>query len=86
MATGDPEEDPGYHQATVGSCFWRLPVEYRVNWPVSSGFLFDEIIVSERDLRLSVRQQSHVRLLAGESQLAYEKLSAKKAFQDGATP
>ena len=73
-AVSDPEQDPNYKPNEHGSCRWRLAVRYLRNMPVASGILLDEIMSGERDLRLSVRQASHVRLLAAESDLAYKKL------------
>jgi hypothetical protein len=73
----DPEHDPNYKPNEHGSCQWRLSVRYLTNLPVASGILLDDIMCGERDLRLSLRQASHVRLLAGESQLAYSKLKEK---------
>lgn len=75
----DPERDPNYKPNEHGSCQWRLSVRYLTNLPVASGILLDDIVCGERDLRLSLRQASHVRLLAGESQLAYSKLQEKKS-------
>jgi hypothetical protein len=70
----DPERDPDYKPNEHGSCQWRLSVSYLRNMPVASGILLDDIMSGERDLRLSLRQASHVRLLASESELAYRKL------------
>jgi len=74
----DPERDPKY-DGKHGSCYWQLSVSYIINLPVTSGILLDDIMSGERDLRSSLRQQSHVRLLAGESQLAYSKLQKDKS-------
>ena len=73
-AVGDPERDPNFKPNKHGSCQWRLSVSYLRNMPVASGILLDDIMSGERDLRLSLRQASHVRLLASESELAYRKL------------
>jgi hypothetical protein len=78
-AVGDPEPDPNYKPNEHGSCQWRLSVRYLTNLPVPSGIPLDDIVCGDRDLRLSLRQASHVRLLAGESQLAYSKLQEKKS-------
>lgn len=75
---GDPERDPNYKPNEYGSCQWRLSVRYLRNLPVASGILLDDIMCGERDLRLSLRQASHVRLLAGESELAYRKFQVKQ--------
>ncbi len=74
----DPELDPNYKPNEHGSCQWRLSVRYLTNLPVASGILLDDIVCGERDLRLSVRQASHVRLLAGESELAYRKFKEEQ--------
>ncbi|MBX3746085.1 MAG: hypothetical protein KF833_12335 [Verrucomicrobiae bacterium] len=76
-ALGHPEIDPNYNQNEHGSCRWQLSVRYIMNLPVASGILIDDILCGERDLTLSVRQASHVALLAGESRLAYSKLQEK---------
>ena len=77
-AVSDPERDPNYKPNEHGSCQWQLSVRYLTNLPVAAGILLDDIMCGERDLRLSVRQASHVRLLAGESELAYRKLQEKQ--------
>jgi hypothetical protein len=82
-AVGDPESDPNHKPNEHGSCQWRLSVRYLTNLPVASGILLDDIVCGERDLRLSVRQASHVELRADESQLADRKLQeADRKFQE----
>ena len=79
---GEPQEDPDYNQKIDGSCRWKLPVRYLINLPVAAGILLEDIRCS-RDLRLSVRQASHLELRADESQLADRKLQeANKKFQE----
>src|SRR5215469_11709064 len=74
---GDPERDPNYSPSEEGSCRWRLPVHYLIpSRSVASGIPIEDVICGERDLRLSLRQASHVELRSEESQLAQTKLQA----------
>ena len=80
-AVGDPEHDADYN-GKEGSCFWKLPVSCSINMPVDAGIQLGDIKCS-RDLRLSVRQASHLELRADESQEADRMLQqAYKKFQE----
>ena len=76
-AVGDPERDSNYNPQEEGSCQWKLRIRYLINLPVTSGILVDEVISSQRDLRTSLRQASHIRLLPEESEAAYRKLQTR---------
>jgi len=81
-AVSDPEHDADYNANKDGSCFWKLLVSCSINMPVDAGIQLGDIRCS-RDLRLSVRQASHVELRADESQLADRELrQAYKKFQE----
>ncbi len=71
-ATGDPQYD--INRAPQDDCRWKLAVRYLVNRPVAAGIHIDEIATGERDLMVSIRQQSHIKLTQAECQLAYSKL------------
>ena len=79
---GDPESDADYNANQEGSCFWKLPVSCSIMMPVDVGIQLRDINCS-RDLRLSVRQASHLELRADESQVADRMLQqAYKTFQE----
>jgi hypothetical protein len=69
----DPEHDPKYDRKVEGSTQWRVSVRYRINLPVASGVLIDEVS-SDRTLTRSLRQASHIRLSPEESASAQTKL------------
>ena len=75
----DPEINPEYNPDEEGSCYWNINVHYLINLPVSSGIHLDEITTEQRDLSKSIQQQSHIRLLPEESDLAHSKLNKKAA-------
>jgi hypothetical protein len=75
-AAGNPERDPNYNPNEEGSCYWRLPVRYRVNLPVASGILIGDL-TSQRVLTRSIGQASHIRLAPEESESAHRKLHEK---------
>jgi hypothetical protein len=76
-AVGEPKHDPNYDSNKEGSCWWTLPVSYLIPGSTDTGVSLEDIRC-ERDLRLSVRQASHVELRPEESQLAYRKLKEKQ--------
>ncbi len=75
----DPEINPQYNPEEEGSCYWNINVRYLINLPVSSGIHLNEITTEQRDLSKSIQQQSHIRLLPEELDLAYSKLNKKAA-------
>lgn len=77
-ATSDPEYDTDYDPEKEGSCYWKLYIEYEINLPVNSGIYIDEISTSSRKLSKSVQQQSHIRLLPEEVELAHSTLQRKR--------
>jgi hypothetical protein len=73
-AVADPENDDDYNPMEVGSCRWKLRVQYLINLSVASGVPIDEVNSGHRNLTHSVRQQSHIKLTPEEYKLAYSKL------------
>jgi hypothetical protein len=76
-ATSEPEYDNNYDPEAEGSCYWKLHIEYEINLPVNSGIHIDEISTSRRKLSKSVQQQSHIKLLPEECELAFTELGKK---------
>jgi hypothetical protein len=76
-AVADPERDSNYNLNKEGSCRRKLRVRYLINLPVASGILIDEVISDQRDLRKSLRQAPHVKLLPKESESAHRKLQER---------
>jgi len=77
-AMDDPEHDNDYNPNVEGSCRWKLRVCYRINLPVASGILIDEVSSRHRNLAHSVRQQSHIKLSPEEYKLADSKLRERE--------
>ena len=77
QAISDPKQNPEYNSAEEGSCRWVIHVQYSINLPVTSGILIDELSARERNLTLSLRRQSHIKLSEEEAQSAYIKLLEK---------
>lgn len=76
-APDPPEEDPKFDRNEEGSCRWRVRVRYEINLPIASGILIDDIITSQRDLKKSIRQAGHIKLLPEEAQLAHTRLQER---------
>jgi hypothetical protein len=77
-ATSDLEYDTDYDPEKEGSCYWKLYIKYEINLPVNSGIHIDEISTSVRKLSKSVQQQSYVKLLPEEVELALSKLQRRQ--------
>jgi hypothetical protein len=77
-AVDDPQPDSNYNPNEEGSCRWMLRVQYQIGpFPVASGIHIDEVVSNERDLRRSLRQAGHIRLLPEESRLAHARLQER---------
>lgn len=76
-AVSDPEPNVNYNPEEKGSCQWNVNVRYLINLPVDSGIHIDQVSTSQRNLTVSVRQQSHVELLPEEYQIALSKMKEK---------
>ncbi len=76
-ATGEPEPNADYNSMEEGSCRWEIPVKYKVNLPVALGILIDEIGPGQRNLIISLRRQSHIKLTDEESKSIVSKLLEK---------
>ena len=77
-AISDPEHDSTYDPQKEGSCRWRIYVRYLINFRVDKGVDIDVINSSQRDLKASIKRQSHIRLFPEEYQLAFSRLLQKR--------
>ena len=77
VAVSDPERVSDDNPNLKGSCQWNVGVRYEINHPVTSGILIGDVS-SHRNLTMSLRQQSHIKLHPEESESANSKLRDAK--------
>ena len=76
-AMSAPEHGYNYNPKQEGSCRWKMWVRYLMNLPVDHGINIDEVNFGDRNLALSIRRQSHIKLSPEEYMLAFDKLQKK---------
>ncbi len=67
-----------YNPQEEGSCRWKINLRYLINLDVGDGIYIDEINSGQRDLKVSIQRQSHIRLFPEEYQLAFSRLQQKR--------